>query len=213
MSREAENEKLVQYDAVLLVVGMQNDKYRPASLRCSSETQHITACIHAPLLLARVNACIEAARERGWKVVFAMDLHHPQHVTFAKVSPHCVLQTWGSHMVNGLQYGFNGSDMVVRGLDKDDDSDDAFYVSKSQKAKTLSRLRHLLQTGNASRKMAVCGASPDGCIEATITTAATRGYCRGDPIVISDASTLLSQPSETPCLVLKTLSELLALWS
>jgi len=181
--------------AVLLVVGMQNDKYS-ARVAYTCETS-----------LARVNNCIQAARDREWQVIFALDLHHPQHISFQTQHPHCVLRSWGSEMVNGLQYGFDGSDMVVRGLDKDDDSNDAFFVS-NMLFDEPSQLRALI----ASRRLCVCGFSPDGCIEQTAMTAATRGYCQGDPIVISDCCSLVS-PYLSPYLSLKPLAELLAIWA
>ena len=203
---------------VLLVVGMQNDKYRPTSLRASdSACDHIT---FVPHLLAQVNHCIRTARSRGWSVIFALDLHHPQHVSFQKSGgcnsrpPHCVLQSWGSNIVTGLEFGFDGSDMVVRGLDKDQDSDDAFYVSNdgTSPLPVLSRLKRLLRsvTTNERKRLAICGASPDGCIEQTALTASSKGYCRGDPIIISDCSALLTTTPDS--LVLKPFSELLSLW-
>ena len=204
-------------DTMLLVVGMQNDKYRPAMIRPSSESCSIVAVPH---LLQKVNECIRTARARDWQVVFALDLHHPQHISFDEQHPpHCVLQTWGSSVVNGLEYGFVGSDMVLRGLDKDEDSNDAFYVSQNSAAPpSFSRLRQLLRMPASSttgvgelKRLALCGASPDGCIERTALTAATAGYCRGDPIIIDDAS-ILPLSSSSPYLVTKPLSELLFLW-
>ena len=191
---EKQKRKKKKMAAVLLVVGMQNDKYGArAAYTCNTS-------------LARVNDCILAARQREWQVVFALDLHHPQHMSFQTQPAHCVLRSWGSDIVNGLQYGFDGSDMVVRGLDKDDDSDDAFFVSNLF-AESPSQLRKLL----ASRRLCLCGFSPDGCIEQTAITASTRGYCQGDPVVISDCSSLLT-PCLSPYLSLKTLDELMAMW-
>jgi nicotinamidase-related amidase len=197
-------------DTMLLVVGMQNDKYRPAVLSLDRQADPIVVTPH---LLGKVNECIEAARARKWQVVFALDLHHPKHVAFQTQTPHCVLQTWGSEIVKGLHYGFDGCDMVLRGLDMDDDSNDAFYVSNSKAgAETPSQLRKLLKpTATAPiKRLCVCGASPDGCIEQTVNTASIKGFCRGDPIIISDCSALLAPTP--PLLVFKPLSELLRLW-
>jgi nicotinamidase-related amidase len=80
---------------MLLVIGMQNDKYRPACTFLPKDAEN-KAIVTAPELLLHVNRCIDVARAREWKVVFALDLHHPRHVSFQKHAPHCVLQTWGS---------------------------------------------------------------------------------------------------------------------
>ena len=180
---------------VLLVVGMQNDKY------------HTRAEYTCTTTLSNINKCIQAARKMNWQVVFALDLHHPQHMSFQKQIQHCVLRSWGSDMVNGLEYGFPGSEMVLRGLDKDDDSSDAFFVSNILN-ETPSQLRALV----AESRLCLCGFSPDGCIEQTAITASTRGYCDGDPIVISDCCSLLT-PSLSPYLSYKSLTELLVLWA
>ena len=177
-------------DTLLLVVGMQNDKFIH-----SSDNN----------LLERVNRSIRAAMTRGWLVVFALDLHHPHHVSFQPDGHHCVLQTWGAQMVHGLEYYMvPRAEMVVRGLDKNQDSDDAFYVSKPS---SPSRLRHLLSS--STKRMCVCGSSPDGCIEETVTTASLNGYCMGDPVIISDCC---STVHNSQLLVFKTLDELLLLW-
>lgn len=174
---------------VLLVVGMQNDKCS----RCST------------VLVPRVNACIRAAQTRGWRVVFALDLHHPRHISFQTETPHCILQTLGAGMASGLLFGFPGSDLIVRGVDQHEDSNDAFFISEP--SNTYSLLRTMLCGGNT--RLCLCGASPDGCLEQTTLTASLRGYCRGDPIIISDASYLCQIPASLVC---KDLDHLLALW-
>jgi nicotinamidase-related amidase len=182
-------------DALLLVVGMQNDK-------CSR--------LHAqlPHLVPRINACIREASARGWKLVFALDLHHPQHVSFQKASPHCVLQTYGAQMVRALEYlQVRDADMVVRGLDKDGDSDDAFYVS----AGSPSRLKDLLWNPVAGQclRFYMCGVSPDGSIEVSAQTASERGC---PPVVIADASYMpLALPLHATLQTLDALLTLLAL--
>ena len=179
---------------LLLVVGMQNDKYRPVvalpNETCLSQ-ESIHQIITSTHLLTKVNECITAARERAWKVVFALDLHHPKHASFQTRPPHCVMQTWGADVVRGLQFGFDTSDLVYRGLDKDKDSDDAFYVSVPG---SPSHLRFLMSEQQATT-LCLCGASPDGCIEQTARTASLLGY---KPLIISDCSVLLSTTATTP---------------
>jgi nicotinamidase-related amidase len=77
--------------------------------------------------------------------------------------------------------------MVVRGLDIDGESDDAFYVSFPH---SPSRLRSLLPSYTT---IYMCGASPDGCIEATARTASLLGY---HPVILGHSCSSLYQPSE-----------------
>jgi nicotinamidase-related amidase len=178
-------------DTVLLVVGMQNDKLRSARPSLDAALQDVVV---SPDLPARVNGCIRAARQRGWKVVFALDLHHPRHASFAATGAHCVLQTWGAEVVRGLDYGFPGSDLVLRGLELDEDSDDAFFVSKAPAGAVRTSLHtHLLDPRGEPRRLLLCGASPDGCIEQTARTAALGGHCRGPPVVVADCSVLRAE--------------------
>jgi nicotinamidase-related amidase len=89
-------------------------------------------------------------------------------------------------MVKGLQFGFPNSDLVVRGVDLDQDSNAAFYVSTPG---SPSHLRDLL---GDIKTLYLCGASPDGCIEQTAQTASSLGY---QPTILSDCSVLpLSVP-------------------
>jgi nicotinamidase-related amidase len=167
---------------------MQNDKYRPVGALPNETSLSSHPIITSTHLLTKVNECITAARERSWKVVFALDVHHPKHVSFQTQRPHCVMQTWGADVVKGLQFGFDESDLVYRGLDTDKDSDDAFYVSVPG---SPSHLRFLMSEQQATT-LCLCGASPEGCIEQTARTAHLLGY---SPLIISDCSILL--PSTT----------------
>ena len=178
-------------NTVLLVMGMQNDKLISST---------------PPTLVPAVNASIRAAYNRGWKVVFSLDLHHPHHVSFTHGPPHCVLQSHGARLVRALDYLYvQNADMVLRGLDKDADSDDAFYVSHG----SPSRLRDILWDAASGQycRLCVCGVSPDGAMEATVRTATLQGYCLGKPAIISDASFL--PPTHA---TFYTLDELLSLW-
>jgi nicotinamidase-related amidase len=129
--QEAEKSKIM-----ILVVGMQRDKMNAMMLPyyekiAADETEAAVGggrTAMPPNLLENVNSCIELglSNERSnWKVVHALDLHHPKHCSFAfsvlpendgrvsaSVGPHhylrskhCVLGTWGADMVTGMHYG------------------------------------------------------------------------------------------------------------
>lgn len=169
-----------------------------------------------PNFIEAVNECIALGiSKQGWKVVHALDLHHPNHCSFfnsavtVSSSPghdsgclshkkkHCVLGTWGSGAVTGLNFGIlkkrgdcehnidsassvimqeQQEDLVLRGLDMDGDSHNAFWVTEPPHSRASpSRLGQLIQCmldeKLLQRKirmvLVICGTSPDGCIENT----------------------------------------------
>jgi hypothetical protein len=117
------------------------------------------------------------------------------------------------------------ADMVVRGVDKNYDSNNAFIVSKYSERKndvSYSRLKELLLRQAQWRRLCVCGNSPDGCIQETVRYANENGYCRGDAVIINDAFYTTTREARnnnngddddnTPFLIFKPLCELLFLW-
>jgi len=148
----------------LLVVGMQVDKV--GAMRLSSA--------HQQQLVRAVNSCVEMVAQRGGKIIYALDLHHPKHSSFVNGEKHCVLGTLGAEPVVGLHFGQAGSDIVFRGLDRDGDSSDAFWITEPpHEDATESRLGQMLRH-HCTQLLIVCGASPDGCIESTVASARLR---------------------------------------
>jgi nicotinamidase-related amidase len=183
--------------AALLVIGMQNDKLAIINRHLEKENTITSSFIK------NVNASIELARDRGWMIIYAMDLHHTNHCSFARQPKHCILGSWGSVQVSGLHYALPRSEQLVRGLDIDGDSNDAYYITDkgySECAKE-SRLREIINASHLS-PLYISGLSPDGCIEQTCLTAAKFGH---EPIIISDCTMLLLPTPNKTC----TLNELL----
>lgn len=187
---------------MLLVVGMQNDKISAmawggegASLRGQTVP---TASVDA--LRGEVNRCIEFATAAGWKIAFVLDLHHPMHCSFeghgGALQPHCVLSTWGCNPVSGMHFAVPGSDLLIRGVDADGDSADAFWITEkphlhathtrllasldcirggeTKRSNTVSSKKKA-QAAREPPLLVLCGASPDGCIENTVASALRLG--------------------------------------
>ena len=137
-----------------------------------------------------MNRCIDFATTNGWKTTYVMDLHHPMHTSFeghgGTLKPHCVLSTWGCNPISGMHFGLPGSDLVVRGVDSDGDSADAFWTTAPPHphASPSRLLESLGGVPKKSRKkktsnaplIVICGISPDGCIENTAASAARHGF-------------------------------------
>jgi nicotinamidase-related amidase len=172
----------------LLVVGMQNDKAAMMNrLSAGEDKKHAVAVCDARFVKS-VNMCIDAASAMGWLIIYAKDLHHQRHCSFQDVERHCVLGSWGSEHISGLRYALPGSEQLVRGLDMDGDSNDAYYVTDQNYSKYIkeSSLRSIMAV-NCYTNLLICGLSPEGCIEQTATTAARFGH---RPIIISDCTVL-----------------------
>ena len=178
----------------LLGVGMQNDKALMMNRDLIKENKRPIAC--DVQFVKAVNMCIDVANERGWLIIYAKDLHHPLHCSFQRVEKHCVLGSWGSVHISGLRYALPGSEQLVRGLDMDGDSNDAYYVTDQNYSKRTkeSRLRSIMAV-NGLTTLLICGLSPDGCIEQTAATATKFGH---NPIVISDCAVLASTTITSP---------------
>ena len=212
---EKSNSGLMQTN-VLVVFGMQNDKFTLLQDRKVS----VVNLRGYDGIIGKVNKCIDYAKNNDWKVVYALDIHHAMHCSFEKQGGdskhHCILATWGSSHVCGLHYAIPGSEQVVRGLDIDGDSNDAFYITeKSQSAYSReSRLAEIIREhkkhNSKPANLYLCGISPDGCIE---KTAITGQKLVNKTIIISDCSILLEPILEsniegfTPT-TLKTINEI-----
>ena len=168
---------------LLLVVGMQNDKLsamawggEEASLRRDGA---VPATPAANQFRAEVNSCIAFAAASGWKIAYVLDVHHPKHSSFqghgGAMRQHCVLSTWGCNPVSGMHFGMRGSELIIRGVDTDGDSADAFCITTTPQNKDPTCLRALLAKKKAPL-LVVCGASPDGCIENTAASALEMGF-------------------------------------
>ena len=161
---------------ILLVVGMQNDKLTAMTWGGEVASDERRGSIpktsdRRTELVAEVNRCIQIAMEAGWKVKYVLDVHHPMHSSFkghgGTLQSHCVLSTWGCNPFSGLKFGLPGTDLLIRGLDRDGDSADAFWTTvPSSPTRLVATKSHFL---------VLCGASPDGCIENTAATALARG--------------------------------------
>jgi nicotinamidase-related amidase len=189
----------------LLVVGMQNDKAMMMNHSLVKENKRPIAC--DTQFVNAVNMCIDAANERGWLIIYAKDLHHCRHCSFQHVESHCVLGSWGSVHISGLRYALPGSEQVVRGLDIDGDSHDAYYITDPTYSKYTkeSSLRSIMAVKGLT-SLLICGLSPEGCIEKTAATAARLGH---NPIIISDC-TVLATSTSLP--ITKPLKEILDLF-
>jgi nicotinamidase-related amidase len=187
--------------AALLVIGMQNDKV--AMINKYLEKENL---ISSPFI-KKVNTSIEMARDRGWVIIYAMDLHHSNHCSFAQQGRHCILGSWGSVQVSGLHYALPRSEQLVRGVDIDGDSNDAYYITDRHFSACTkeSKLREIINADNL-HPLYISGLSPEGCIEQTCYTAATFGH---EPIIISDCTTLLPTLSSTFSNKSCTLSDLM----
>jgi nicotinamidase-related amidase len=196
-------------ETTLLVVGMQNDKINAMGWRGEEASLHSQTTVpnppHVSAFRDEVNHCIEFANAAGWKTTYVLDLHHPMHTSFVgyggTLKPHCVLSTWGCNPVSGMHFGLPGSDLVVRGVDTDGDSADAFWTTAHphpHASPTRFVLVHHLTHHHAdtwctrlleslggvqkkSRKkvkplLVICGTSPDGCIENTAASAERLGF-------------------------------------
>ena len=162
----------------LLVVGMQRDKV--AAMTRGGEENDKRSTKHDALgdtICVDVNRCIDFAMKNGWKVVFAMDMHHRAHSSFyangGTLRTHCVIGTMGYEPVTGLRFCEPASplqwDVVWMGTEKYGDSSDAFWdISK----RCSTRLNKIVAKSDG---LVVCGTSPDGCIENTLATAREKG--------------------------------------
>lgn len=158
----------------LLVVGMQRDKV--AAMTRGGEENDKRSTKHdarSDTICGNVNRCIDFAMKNGWKVVFAMDMHHKGHSSFyangGTLRTHCVIGTMGYDPVTGLRFCENGMDVVWMGTEKYGDSSDAFWDI----AKRIGTRLHSIVA--KSDGLVLCGTSPDGCIENTIATAREKG--------------------------------------
>ena len=173
---------------MLLVVGMQKDKVDAMGRGGEQSTaKHVPMGRHGTIR-RDVNQCIDFAMKNGWCVTFAMDMHHKGHSSFynngGTLRDHCVVGTMGCDPIYGLRYGEMGMDTVYRGTEMDGDSSDAFWDIEK---KCGSRLHELL---SKAKGLVVCGTSPDGCIENTLSTALERGF----PVhIVADAVWLLDE--------------------
>ncbi len=167
---------------MLLVVGMQNDKLsamawggEKASLHHGRNGVVPTASVTA--FCSEVNRCIEFASAAGWRTTYVLDLHHPMHCSFqghgGALHPHCVLSSWGCNPVSGLHYAVPGSDLIIRGVDADGDSSDAFWITEMPHPHAAPT--RLFDTLGCATTLVICGASPDGCIENTAASAVRYG--------------------------------------
>ena len=178
--------------AALLVIGMQNDKMAMMNKYLDKENTTTRSFIE------KVNISIELARDRGWVIIYAMDLHHRNHCSFRQQPKHCILGSWGSEHVSGLHYALPKSEQLVRGVDIHGDSNDAYYITECAEE---SRLREIINANHLS-PLYISGLSPEGCIEQTCHTAAKFGH---DAVIISDCTMLLLPTPTKTC----TLNELL----
>ncbi len=211
------NDNGIAQTNVLVVFGMQNDKF--TSLEdLKLEVVNLKGYDG---IIGRVNKCIDYAQSNGWKVVYALDIHHPRHSSFEEQGGvnkrHCVLATWGSTHVCGLHYAIPGSEQVVRGLDIDGDSDDAFYITEksqcthSRESRLAEIIREHKTHNSGAANLYLCGISPDGCIEKTAKTGQRLG---NKAIIISDCSILLKPLIEYDIedhasnITMKTMSEI-----
>jgi nicotinamidase-related amidase len=171
----------------LLVIGMQNDKASLMNIILTTLDKRPIA--GSSEFVRMVNMCIQTAHSRGWSVIYAKDLHHRQHFSFANgCGKHCVLGSWGSEHISGLLYALPNSEQIVRGVDVEGDSNDCYYITDRQ-YKTFAKesmLRKIL-SNNCEGPLFICGLSPDGCIEQTFKTASLFGH---NPIIISDCTIL-----------------------
>lgn len=183
--------------AILVVVGMQNDKLSAMAwggevAKDKGGTVPKSQDMRTGLV-TEVNRCIDIAMEAGWKVKYVLDVHHPMHSSFkghgGDLQSHCVLSTWGCNPTSGLKFGLPGTDLLIRGLDRDGDSANAFWTTVS------SSPTRLLASTAGSPLLILCGASPDGCIENTAATALGHGM---EVCVPQNASWLLPDNHSMP---------------
>ena len=196
MLNDGENTEEGATVIMLLVVGMQNDKLRAMAYGGEEESLRRVLTVPTPsgvdAFRSEVNRSIEFAAASRWRITYVMDLHHPMHFSFESnggaLHPHCVLSTLGCNPVSGMHFGWPESDLLIRGVDTDGDSADAFWITaKPHRHACPTRLLESL--GGSAKKpkqekkgskrsshkeppvLVLCGASPDGCIENTAASA------------------------------------------
>ena len=179
----------------LLVVGMQRDKLsamtRGGEGNDKRSTKHDA---RSDTICGDVNRCIDFATKNGWKIVFAMDMHHKGHCSFyvngGTLRTHCVIGTMGYDPATGLRFCESGMDIVWMGTEKDGDSSDAFWDIAKTCGMACAQSSRLHGVIAKTEGLVVCGTSPDGCIENTIATARERGV----PVhIVGDAVWLLDE--------------------
>lgn len=144
---------------VLLVMGLQNDTVK----FLKDEKKQI---------LKSFEDCITHASNLNWLVVYAIELHHAKHSSFENqgglLPAHCVLGTWGaSYALRTPSCSCFLPEQTVRGLDVDDDSNDAFFVSSHAASfstgSNKSNLRDILMNHKQNTKkdivLLACGVS------------------------------------------------------
>jgi nicotinamidase/pyrazinamidase len=123
-----------------------------------------------------VNAYVAAARAAGRPVFYTQDWHPPTTPHFAKDGGtwpvHCVADTWGAELVDGLDVA---GPVVRKGVDGEDGYS-GFSVRDPESGEThATRLGKLLSEAGA-RSIVVTGLAGDVCVAETALDGRRLGY-------------------------------------
>lgn len=159
---------MIKYDdhTALLVVDVQNDFADPqGSLSVAGGLD----------ILSVVNAEVRAARTAGSLVVYTQDWHPPSTPHFAKdggVWPvHCVADTWGAALVDGLLV----DGPIVRKGAAGEDGYSGFSVrDPADGRESATELASMLQAAGVQH-VVVVGLATDYCVKATALDALRLG--------------------------------------
>ena len=160
---------MAEYDdrTALLVVDVQNDFADPLGSLCVAGGLEVVPVI---------NAEVQAAREAGAIVAYTQDWHPASTPHFAKdggVWPvHCVAETWGAALVDGLEV----DGPVVRKGTGGEDGYSGFSVRDPQSGEQSATDLEQILRGAQVERVVIAGLATDYCVKATALDAVRLGF-------------------------------------
>lgn len=142
------NNKFYKNNSALIVVDMQNDFYVGGSLQVNGIEK----------IIKPIKFLLEKAISENVKIIFTMDEHPENHISFIEWPIHCVQSTKGSHIIDELNR-YKKDLIVSKGNDINIENYSCFYNGKN-----LSNLDNFLKLNNISN-LYIVGVVGEYCIK------------------------------------------------
>lgn len=175
----------------LVVVDVQNDFAHPdGSLYVPGAVEVIPTIVE----------WIEKFKKKRLPVIFTMDWHPNDHISFDTWPKHCVQSTWGVSLHQAIRDLHIELDIVTKGEDVDKDEYSGFAIGPAGYA---SSLVHKLVSRDTKR-IFVVGLATDYCVKATVLDGLGGGF---KVIVVSDAIAGVNINPEDVALAIKEMED------
>ena len=163
--------------SALIIVDVQNDFITGslALLKCKAHQDGAE-------VVQSINQLLNKKRQKFDLIVYTMDYHPPDHISFSRWPVHCVANTWGAKLHCELMLLNNNNDgdqqnqqnvlIIKKGTDKHIDSYSAFWDNEHR---SETELNTKLKQENIENVF-ICGLALDFCVYYTAMDSAKEGY-------------------------------------